>query len=408
MTPPFSPSALLRLRADTPAAGAAAHFAHGSCSLPPAPVFAAQRAWLQAEEHDGTHRALKRFDAELKGVRTAVANLIGAQAHQIVLLESSSRAWAVAFAAACAAERRVAVIATEHEWAANAMTLLRARQDGRIADLQVLYDDGPDTAARQVGGRLVAVHPAHMPLVALQAINPVDGAVTDLSGVADAVHRRDGLLFLDASHAVGHVPVDVRASGCDVMVFPSRKWLRGPKGVSVLYLSDRALATLAAPAAVDIASAVWDASMVATPHPDRRRFEGHAYHPGLRLGLQAACDYAMAAGIARIAAQALVVRHRVHDALDGIPAVRALAPSAPSALMTYRINEPLATQLLAHLDAAGIHATLITPQYARWALDARGIGVLLRLTPHYFTSDEEIAHLRAVLAGLPQAFQLPA
>jgi len=152
---------------------------------------------------------------------------------------------------------------------------------------------------------------------------------------------------------------------------------------------------------------VWQAREACAPHPDRRRFEAFEYHPALRLGLGAACEYAMAVGIDRIAAQALLVRRRVHAALDDIPSVRALDPERSSALMTYRIDEALATQLLAQLTAAGIQASLITSQYARWALDARGLGVLLRLTPHYFTSDADIAHLRTVLAALPTPFHLP-
>lgn len=406
ISPPFNASALLQLRADTPAAGAGAHFAHGSCSLPPSCVFAAQRAWLDAEQRDGTPRALQRFQDELESVRTSVARLIGAQPHQIVLADSSSRAWALAFGAACAIAQPVEVITTEHEWAANAMNLLQARAHGRIAALQVVYDDGTAAASQQVAARLAAVDPARLPLVALQAVNPIDGGVTDLSGVAAAVHQRDGLLFLDASHAVGQLPVDVGHSACDVMVFPSRKWLRGPRGVGVLYLSDRALERLGAPAPLDIASALWQAPLVCAPHPDRRRFEGHEFHPGLRLGLQAACNYAMERGLEQIATQARLVRQHVHAALDGIAAVRALATDCPSALMTYRIQEPLAAQLLARLAEEGIQASLITRQYARWALEARGLGVLLRLTPHYFTSGAEIAHLRSVLAALPAEFRI--
>jgi selenocysteine lyase/cysteine desulfurase len=78
----------------------------------------------------------------------------------------------------------------------------------------------------------------------------------------------------------------------------------------------------------------------------------------------------------------------------------------PIALMTYRIHAPLARQLLAQLDAGGVNASLITTQYAPWALRARGRDVLLRLTPHYFSTDAEIVRLRAVLAALPVEFRL--
>lgn len=396
---------LRQIRADTPASGARAHFAHGSCSLPPASVCAAQRVWLASEEQFGTLHSLQIFDGDLQGVRRSVAALIGAQAHQIALVHSSSQGWATAFNAACAIGRDIDVFTTEHEWGANAMNLLQARQHGRIAGLHVLYD-GPGAAAQQVASRLTDLRPECLPVVTLQAVNPVDGGLTDTSGIADAVHRRDGLVFIDASHAVGQVPVDVRSIGCDVMVFPARKWLRGPKGIGVLFLSDRALGVLGAPPALDIASASWESAGHCLPYPDRRRFEAYEFHPGLRLALGAACDDAMRIGVDRIAARNLVVRQKVDDAVAAIPALRRLHADHPTALMTYRIHAPLGAALLTHLARAGIDASLIHHQYARWALEAREASVLLRLTPHYFTSDIEIAQLREALAALPAEFSL--
>lgn len=108
------------------------------------------------------------FKEELHSVRRVVASLIGAQEHQIVLVDSTSRVWALAFSAACARDKKVDVIATEHEWGANVMNMLAARAS-RIAHLRVLYD-GDTAASRQVGAALKDVHRARMPIVALQAV----------------------------------------------------------------------------------------------------------------------------------------------------------------------------------------------------------------------------------------------
>lgn len=406
MNEPFNAAELLALRADTPACGTFAHFAHGSSSLPPTPVFAAQRAWLQAQEQHGTYRALKHARAELTAARQAVARLIGAQGHQVAFVDSSSRGWAMAFAAACERFKDLEVITTEHEWSANVMNLLTARQQGRIAELHVLYD-GLRPAVRQAASALAAIVPSHRPLVALQVVNPVDGNLNDLAGIAEAVHERGGLLFMDASHAVGQLPVDVRQLGCDVLVFPARKWLRGPKGISVLYLSDRALDNLGSPPSLDISSAQWTSSRHCVAHADIRRFEAYEFNPGIRLALMAAADYAMQVGLGRIAAQNSVVRHKVQAALAGIAALRAIEPAHPTALMTYHVPEALATALLEHLEAAGINASLVGLPYARWALQARKRSVILRLTPHYLTCDAEIQRLREALLALPPTFAMP-
>lgn len=401
----FSDRELLQIYSDTPALEAYAHFNHGSSSLPPKSVFEVQRAWLSSEAQYGTHRSLTIFKEELDSVRRVVASMIGAQEHQVVFVDSTSRGWALAFTAACSRNQEVEVIATEHEWGANVMNILEARAQGRIAQLQVLYD-GAVVASRQVEAALKNMPRKRVPIVVLQAVNPIDGATTDMSGIGQAVHHRDGLMFVDACHAVGQFPVNVSDMDCDVMVFPSRKWLRGAKGVSVLYLSDRALEQLGVPPSLDVASAAWVASEQYEPHPDRRRFESFEFNPGLRLALKAACEYAIGLGLEKIAAQAVSVRQKVLDALADVPALHALSGENPTALMTYRIHAPLAKQLLWRLESGGVNASLITNQYSRWALQARGEEVLLRLTPHYSTTDAEIKQLREVLAALPKEFRL--
>ncbi|MGV8267796.1 aminotransferase class V-fold PLP-dependent enzyme, partial [Pseudomonas aeruginosa] len=66
------------------------------------------------------------------------------------------------------------------------------------------------------------------------------------------IRAHGGLFFRDASHAVGPWPLAVESTGCDVLVSPPRKWLRGRKGLGVLYLGERALERLALPDGLDV------------------------------------------------------------------------------------------------------------------------------------------------------------
>nr|WP_275406540.1 aminotransferase class V-fold PLP-dependent enzyme [Pseudomonas aeruginosa] len=236
--------------------------------------------------------------------------------------------------------------------------------------------------------------PGQTPLLSLSAVPTGHGAATALEGVAERIRAHDGLFFLDASHAVGQLPLAVEAIGCDVLVFPPRKWLRGPKGLGVLYLGERALERLALPDGLDVGGAQWSDAFALQARDDARRFECSEFNPGLRLALKASCDYLLQTDVRRIARRNRQLRERIaqqlYRRLGWTPLEQ--GPHA-SALMTYAAPELSGEQWLKRLHARGVNASYIGPQYARWALREQALPGVLRLTPHYLTDDGEIERL---------------
>ncbi|MDF5827048.1 aminotransferase class V-fold PLP-dependent enzyme [Pseudomonas aeruginosa] len=188
---------------------------------------------------------------------TASRECSARQPRHIALLDCASRAWSVAFAAALAAHPRIRAISSFDEYGSNSLCLLAARQQ-RGLELR-LIDARGDAAQllQRLDEQLHDLAPGQTPLLSLSAVPTGHGAATALEGVAERIRAHDELLFLDASHAVGQLPLAVEAIGCDVLVFPPRKWLRGPKGLGVLYLGERALERLALPDGLDVGGAQW-------------------------------------------------------------------------------------------------------------------------------------------------------
>jgi selenocysteine lyase/cysteine desulfurase len=57
--------------------------------------------------------------------------------------------------------------------------------------------------------------------------------------IAKLVNREDKpIVIVDGSQAIGQVPVNVRALGCQAYLSSAHKWLAGPQGTGLLYLRD--------------------------------------------------------------------------------------------------------------------------------------------------------------------------
>ncbi|UUH70807.1 aminotransferase class V-fold PLP-dependent enzyme [Bacillus subtilis] len=63
-----------------------------------------------------------------------------------------------------------------------------------------------------------------------------DGYVQDIKAIAEISQRKGSLLFVDAYQSAGHIPIDVKEWGVDMLAAGTRKYLLGIPGVAFLYV----------------------------------------------------------------------------------------------------------------------------------------------------------------------------
>jgi selenocysteine lyase/cysteine desulfurase len=80
-------------------------------------------------------------------------------------------------------------------------------------------------------------------LVACSHVSWVSGRVVDLEALAVS----DALVLLDAAQAIGAVPLDMPALGCDFYAGSGQKWLCGPEGSGCLFVRPDRLEELLVP-----------------------------------------------------------------------------------------------------------------------------------------------------------------
>lgn len=373
------------------------HLNHASTSLPSVRTYEAMRHYLQLEESLGAHRAVARLKEELEDAASAVALLLGVKVHQVAFVESASRGWAQALSAV-PWTTGIDVFVSEQEWAANVINV-NGLSHTRLRPLEL-----PKSGnwLDSLGGLTESNLEQRVPVVSLPVIDCFGDPQNQWNGVPHRVREAGGWLFIDASQAVGQMPVNATELGSDVLVFPARKWLRGPRGIAAMVLSERALDKFGSPATMDIYGTELSEGVLGLRHgPGARRFQPYDCPPVLKLGMRQAVLDLLRVGPDR-------VRDRIEWLADGLrDALRDLEPHVEvlpggSGIVSIRVPRQDHAEIARSLWAAQMNVAVVGARYA--PLRVRPYDSVLRLSVHSINAGSDIQkaveHIRATLLNL--------
>ncbi len=385
-----------QLRRDTPTTEQLIHLNNAGAGLMPTVVSEAIQHYIAEEARYGGYETGARFAEPLAQFYTEAATLLRTQPRNIAFTYNATDAYARALSAIPFRAGNV-ILTTNDDYISNqfAFLSLQKRFGIRIvrandhAEGGVIVDHLIELA-RQLRPVLIAV--THVPTNSGR-IQPVEAF--------GAVAREVGAWYIvDACQSVGQMPINSAAIGADFLSATGRKFLRGPRGTGLLYISDRALDAGLEPLFIDMRGADWTADDTYQPQPTARRFEQWEVAPALQLGLTEALRYANALDLAEVAKRNILLRNRLQTGLENIPGLRLLDQGDHLAsLLLFTLPSQTPDKLQTALKQHQINFSMSFTNFALIDWKRKGVEWALRLSPHYYNTEAEIDTAIGVIRG---------
>ncbi len=382
------------LRADTPGTLHNIHLNNAGAGLMPIPVLLAIKEHLDFESQVGGYEASDKRESEIRAVYEALGSLIGSDPENVAITENATASFIQALSSVSFKAGDV-IVTTRNDYASNQIMYLSLQSRMGVELVRVPEDPlgGLDVMAMEE-----AIHRRRPKLVAVTHVPTNSGLVQRVADVGAMCSQRDILYLVDACQSVGQMPVDVRDIGCDFLSATARKFLRGPRGVGFLYVSDRALDLGLEPLFPDMRAADWIDADLYQPAHGAQRFENWEFPYALVLGMGRAAEYAIDLGIEAIRDRAWALAAMVRDRLSEIDKLQVLDRGIEQcAIATVSVDGHNSSDLVASLAEAGINTSLSTREYAVLDFDDKGVDSAVRISPHYYNSEEEIEQLAETL-----------
>jgi selenocysteine lyase/cysteine desulfurase len=223
--------------------------------------------------------------------------------------------------------------------------------------------------------------------ICISHIQYLTGHLLDLGELATLAHDHGALLIVDATQSAGQVPIDVSASGVDVLISGSYKWLCSTFGAAICYLSPQVLETFRPPL-VGWRSTEHPYSLDARWLPlaaTARRMEYSTMSYAAAIALGGAIRYIRGLSLAEVAAHNARLAAELADGLAQRGA-RLLTPRDPG-----RRAGTVTARFPGH-DGEAVAAELTR----REVIVSPRVGST-RFSLHFYNSSDDVDHALAVL-----------
>jgi selenocysteine lyase/cysteine desulfurase len=378
------------------------HLNNAGAALMPDCVLDAAIRHLQDEARLGAYEAAERAHAAIEHVYETSAQLLGCSPSEIAVVENASRAWSLAFGSLTFEEDDV-VLTTTFEYANNYIAIMQARRRFGLR-IEVIRNSETGELSLESLATLVTHHGKKIRLISITHVPTNNGVVNPIAGAGQIVRdaRAAGVLspraiyIVDACQSAGQMDINVAEDGVDILTTCSRKYLRGPRGVGLLFVKSGIIDPRQndEPLLLDVRAARWTTRDNYMVYDDGRRFETWDTNFSGKLALGVAIDHARAWGLANIDAYVGQLAEKLRTQLRRIRCVRVHdVGTHRCGIVSFSVEGHDPNDVRAFLKLKRINVSVSERDLTRLDMENRNLAGVIRASVHYYNFEDEIAAL---------------
>ncbi|MHA1267573.1 MAG: aminotransferase class V-fold PLP-dependent enzyme [Candidatus Helarchaeota archaeon] len=218
------------------------------------------------------------------------------------------------------------------------------------------------------------------------------GTRSPVESIVQIAHEYNIPVLIDGTRIVGHLPIDLKALGCDFFICDGNIGLLGPQGIGVLYINQDSNIQLNPPIiGSGTVSKVQRDSYHLMDFPNN--YESGNPNVAGALGLEAAIEYLKKVGLENIRSHEEHLIKKLVEGLSTIPNVQLYGPTDPSlknSIISFNIDELNPHDSAMFLDEAANIAVRSGRLCSHPMLNEFNLPGVVQASLHLYNSDKDV------------------
>jgi len=375
------------IRADIPHYGDKLFLNSAGSSLMPKSVREVINQYLIDEEMYGGYKLADIRSDELEQFYHQAAQLLNCKSQNIAFAHDATDAYIKALSSIDFKEGDI-IITSQDDYSSNQIQFISLQQRLGIQIKRIRTLENGDIDLNHFSDLIKEQKPK---LVAITHIPTNSGKIQDVQSIGQLCSQEDIIYLVDACQSVGQIPVDVQDINCDFLSATGRKFLRGPRGTGLLYVSDKILNQQFYPLFIDGFGAKWTGSEHFEIKQSAKRFQTWEAPFAMVLGLAEALRYANDIGMDHIHARNQQLMQHFRGKLNTISGLQVFdTGSQLSNITTIKKNGKSLEETENFLTLHQVFYSVSTLEWGLLDFTDKGVDWVIRLSPHYFNTIEEL------------------